>query len=140
MLRYVGVCIVSGLMILPCLTAMSADQRSGAFNVRDFGATGDGTASDTKAINDALDACGKAGGGQVLVPAGKYVCGTLHLRSHVLLFVAAGATILGTTNLAEYQQPAIPASMPEARWGKWHRALIVGENLEDFGIEGEGTI
>jgi polygalacturonase len=132
--------IVFGLITLLCVTTLSAEQRSGTFNIRDFGATGDGVTSDTKAINEALDACGKAGGGQVLVPAGNYVCGTLHLRSHVQLFVATGATILGTTNLAEYQQPSIPDTMPEARWGEWHRALIVGENLEDFGIAGEGTI
>lgn len=120
--------------------AIAAEKNSATFNIRDFGAAGDGVAADTKAINEALEASAKAGGGQVLVPAGRYLSGTIHLKSHVQLYLASGATIIGTTNLSDYQQPTIPDSMPEARWGKWHRALFIGEGLEDFGISGDGTI
>jgi len=110
------------------------------FNVREYGALGDGHTLDTAAINQALEACEKTGGGQVLFPPGRYLSGTVHLRSHVTLFLDAGATLLGTTNLAHYAQPTPPDFMPEARWGKWHRALILGENLEDVTITGQGVI
>lgn len=120
-----------------CLTP---DVRARSFNVADFGAAGDGVTSDTAAINRALAACASAGGGQVLIPPGRYLSGTIHLCSHLTLYLAPGAMIIGTTNLAEYQQPDIPASLPEAKWGKWHRALIVGQDLEDVTLIGPGTI
>jgi hypothetical protein len=110
------------------------------FNIRDHGAAGDGATLDTPSINQAIEACAQAGGGQVRFPPGRYLSGTVHLRSGVTLFFDAGATLVGTTNLALYQQPTPPAFMPEARWGKWHRGLIVGENLEDVTIGGPGTI
>jgi len=113
---------------------------SSTWNVRDFGATGDGVSLDTKAINQAIDACSTNGGGQVLVPAGRYVCGTIHLQSHITLFLAPGAVLIGSTNLARYDKPAVPSFMPEAKWGKWLRALIVGEDVEDVTITGQGII
>lgn len=109
-------------------------------NVLDFGAKGDGRAADTAAINNAIIACAAAGGGQVLLPPGTYLSGTVHLRSGVTLFLAAGATLAGITNLTDYQQPDVPASMPEAKWGKWHRALVLAEGVEDAGLAGPGTI
>jgi hypothetical protein len=112
----------------------------GIFNVRDYGAIGDGQTLDTAALNRAITACSRAGGGQVLFPPGHYLSGTLHLRSRVALFFDAGARLIGTTNLAEYQQPTPPAFMPEARWGKWHRGLIVGEGVEDVTLAGPGVI
>ena len=113
---------------------------SSAFNIRDHGAKGDGVSIDTAAINQAVEACAKAGGGQVLFPPGRYLSGTVHLRSHVTLQLDAGATLVGTTNLTAYQQPTLPDFMPEAKWGKWHRALLIGENVEDVTITGRGTI
>jgi polygalacturonase len=113
---------------------------SHSFNVRDQGAAGDGTALDTAAINRAIAACADAGGGEVRFPAGRYLSGTIRLRSRVTLNFEAGARLIGTTNLNEYQQPSVPAFLPEAKWGKWHRALIVGENLEDVTVTGGGVI
>ena len=110
------------------------------FSVLDYGAKGDGTTLDTSAINQAIAACGEAGGGQVLLPPGRYLTGTLHLTNHLTLFLAAGATLVGTTNLALYQQPVAPSFMPEARFGKWHRALIAGSGLNDVTIAGFGVI
>ena len=105
-------------------------------DVRQYGAAGDGLNLDTSAINKAIEACGSAGGGQVLLPPGRYLSGTIHLRSHVTLFLAAGATLVGTTNLAEYQPPGAPSFMPQARYGNWNRGLIVAENAEDMTICG----
>src|SRR2546430_1208553 len=62
-------------------------------NVRDFGAKGDGRKLDTEAINRAVATCSAQGGGKVLLPPGRYRSGTVHLRSHVTLFLDAGASL-----------------------------------------------
>lgn len=118
------------------ISAMAAN----SIDIRERGAKGDGQASDTQAIQKAIEDCAEAGGGQVRFPSGRYLSGTIHLRSGVTLHLEAGARLVGTTNLSDYAQPTPPAFMPEAKWGKWHRGLIVGENVEDVAITGLGTI
>ena len=76
----------------------------------------------------------------MLFPPGRYLSGTVQLKSRMTLFLDAGARLIGSTNFTEYRQPALPAFMPEAKWGKWHRALIVGENSNDVTITGQGVI
>jgi len=76
----------------------------------------------------------------VRLPPGRYLSGTVHLKSRVTLFLEAGARLVGTTSLDEYQHPTPPAFLPEAKWGKWHRALILGDGLEDIAIAGQGVI
>nr|NIO42310.1 glycoside hydrolase [Burkholderiales bacterium] len=122
------------------VTEASIAGTPGVFNIRDFGAVGDGTTLDTPAIHKAIEACAATGGGQVMLPPGRYLSGTVHLKSHVTLFFEAGATLVGTTDLDQYQHPKIPDFMPEAKWGKWHRALILGDGLEDIAIAGQGVI
>jgi len=121
-------------------TDRSSEDSAGTFNVRTYGARGDGVSLDTDAINRAIAACSEAGGGKVLFPPGRYLTGTIRLASRVAVFLDAGATLIGTTNLAMYSRPQPPDYMPEARWGKWHNGLIVGENLEDVTIAGPGVI
>ena len=65
------------------------------YNIRDFGAKGDGTTLDTTAVQAAIDACTRDGGGTVLVPAGTFHIGTIELKSNVTLHLAASATLLG---------------------------------------------
>lgn len=125
------------LMAITCAVSVFAGQ---PYNVRERGAKGDGASLDTEVIQKALDACAAGGGGTVVIPAGRFVTGTLHLRSGVTLQLEAGARLVGTTNLAQYAQPSLPAFMPEAKWGKWHRGLLVGENIEDAAVTGPGTI
>jgi len=110
------------------------------FDVRSYGALGDGQTLDTPAINRAISQCAESGGGVVRFPPGRYLSGTIRLRSHLTLELEAGATLVGTTNLSEYARPTPPADLPEARWGNWHRGLIIGEGLEDVAIVGPGTI
>src|SRR5262245_3417594 len=95
----VGCCVMSLGVVLSSadalLAAENADDshtraRDGVFNIRDYGAKGDGVTLNTVAINRALDACASTGGGQVLIPSGRYLSGTLHLRSHITLFLAPG--------------------------------------------------
>jgi hypothetical protein len=114
--------------------------KSGVFDVREYGAAGDGKTLDTTAINKAIEACAAAGGGQVLFQPGKYLSGTVHLKSRVTLFLDAGATLISTTNLEEYQAFKPPADTPESRWTRWHRALILGDNVENVAILGQGVI
>jgi len=66
------------------------------FNVRDYGAKGDKQANDQKAIQAAIDACAKAGGRTVRLPPGDYLSGTLRLRSHVMLYLDKGVSLLKT--------------------------------------------
>ena len=123
-------------LFLIVLRAYSA----GVYNVKDFGATGDGRTLDTAAINKAIETCFSNGGGRVDFPPGRYLSGTIKLKSNVGLYIESGTRIIGTTNLNEYYYPSPPDFMPEAKWGKWHRGLIVGENAENVFIRGEGEI
>jgi hypothetical protein len=132
-------CVVHTMFFFMAAQASVAGT-SGVFNVRDYGAAGNGETLDTPAINKAIQQCAAAGGGQVLLPPGRYLSGTVHLKSHVTLFLEAGARLIGTPDLNQYQYPLIPEFMPEAKWGKWHRALILGEGLEDIAIAGQGVI
>src|SRR5215218_4296057 len=110
------------------------------FNVRDHGAIGDGTTHDTAALNKAVEACAAAGGGQVLFPPGKYLTGTVHLKSNVTLQLDAGAEIVGTSDLEQYQNFEPPAQTPLATRSRWHRALLLGVGVENVAITGAGVI
>lgn len=118
------------------------DAHDGIYDVRRFGAVGDGKALDTKAINAAIEACSNAGGGQVRLSPGRYLSGTLRLKSHVTLYLDAGARLVGTPDLTQYERPKIPAFMPESRFGggKWSRGLLIADGVEDVTICGPGTI
>lgn len=110
------------------------------FNVREYGALGDGETPDTAPINLAIKTCAAAGGGRVQFPAGNYLSGTVHLKSNVTLFLEAGATLIGSANLEHYQSFSPPAGTPEARWTRWHRALLLGDEVENVTIAGQGVI
>src|SRR3954467_14056044 len=66
------------------------------YNIRDFGAKGDGQTLDTVALQSAIDACNKDQGGTVLVPAGTFVIGTVEMKSNVTLHIAADGKLLGS--------------------------------------------
>lgn len=114
---------------------------NGIFNVLDYGAVGDATTVNTGAIQAALDACGKAGGGTVVVPAGCFVTGTIWLRSHVELHLTPGAVLKASPDLADYNKlDAYPQNFMsrEEEWNGAH--LILGIEVEDVSITGPGTI
>jgi hypothetical protein len=126
------------IVIAPATSLLSA--APGVLNVRDHGAKGDGITLDTAALNRAVEACAADGGGQVLFPPGRYYSGTIHLKSRVTLYFEAGATLVGSTNLNDYQYPLTMPSMPESRWGKWHRGLLLGQDVQTVTLAGPGTI
>jgi hypothetical protein len=106
-------------------------------NVRDFGATGDGVTKDTRAFQKALDACAVAGGGDVLVPAGKYLIGSIQLGTHTTLRLEKDSILTGSPDLEDY--PIIDVRW-EGRTLPGHRALIYATNVEHIGITGPGLI
>jgi hypothetical protein len=114
---------------------------AGAYNVRDFGATGDGNRLDTQAINRTIEVCSAAGGGTVLFPAGIYLTGTVHLNSNLTLYLSAGATILGSKNLNDYEDVVDERrSQWSAAFRQWHAALLEGHDLRNVAITGRGVI
>jgi polygalacturonase len=143
MKRLLYTIITLGLLIISSCTF--ASERS--FNVRNFGALGDGNTIDTKAINEAIEAAAQSGGGMVYFPAGVYPCYTIRLKSNIALYIEQGATILAASPSGEVGYDA-----PEPNiWGDslkyqdfghshWHNSLIWGENLENISILGPGTI
>ncbi|MCC7236501.1 MAG: glycoside hydrolase family 28 protein [Bryobacterales bacterium] len=109
-----------------------------AANIRDFGAAGDGRRLDTAAIQKTIDACAAKGGGTVLFPPGRYVSGTLFLKSRVTLLLESGAVLEGSRNLADY-----PVTVQKIRSFTdiyTNKSLIYAEDCEDIGIEGRGVI
>src|SRR6516164_4644746 len=91
---------VSGAAETP--TSGGTTEGSRVYNVRDFGAKGDGQNLDTAAIQAAIDACFKANGGIVLVPAGDFIVGTLELKSNVTFHLAAQGRLLGSPKIEHY--------------------------------------
>ena len=111
-------------------------------NVRDFGAKGDGAAKDTAAIQKAIDSAAQQGGGTVLVPAGTYLSGTIHLKSNVTLHLSPGSVILASPDNADFDPyETLPfQSVSDKETTYFHYALIAAENVHDIAIVGEGAV
>lgn len=120
------------LALLSVIAACGSTLASGRsiFNVRDFGATAVKSDDGRPAIQKAIDACAAAGGGEVYLPAGEYTSGTLRLRSHVRIYVDAGATLFGSTDPQDFNGEPIASQA----------ALFYGEGIENISIEGRGTV
>jgi polygalacturonase len=117
---------------------------SGIYDVRSFGAKGDGNTVDTPAINKAIEAAAAAGGGTVRFPAGAYLSYSIHLKSKVNLYLDQGATVVaGDTG----PQGSYDAAEPNP-WDKfqdfghshWHNALMWGEGISNIAIAGPGLL
>jgi len=130
-----------------------ATATDGTFNIRTYGATGDGKTVDTTAINKAIDAVAAAGGGMLLFPAGTYMCFTIHLRSNVDLYLSQGCTILAADSpkageATGYNGGTYDAAEPNTPWdafqdyghSHWQNSLFVGVDIANFSILGPGLI
>ncbi|MFI5381898.1 MAG: glycoside hydrolase family 28 protein [Tepidisphaerales bacterium] len=108
------------------------------FSILDFGAKPDGVADCSDAFRKAITAANTAGGGRVLVPAGNYLSGAIHLKSNVNLHLAEGATIKFSTDPKQY----LPAVF--TRWEcvevMNYSAMIYAFEQENIAITGKGTL
>ena len=123
------------------------------FDVRAFGAVGDGKVVDSPAINKAIEAAAAAGGGTVLFPAGTWLSFSVRLKSHVDLYLSQGATLLAADSplpgqMTGYNGGTYDAAEPNTAWdayqdyghNHWHNSLIWGEDIHDVSISGPGLI
>ena len=116
---FISICIlVSGHFVL-----LSQD-----FNILDYGAKPDGITLNTSHIQAAVNAANKKGGGRVLIPAGKFLSGSIILKSGVTLHLLEGALLLGSTDPSHY-----------VKLNRW-KALIMADSQEDIGVTGNGEI
>jgi len=112
------------------------------FNVRDYGAKGDGVTKDTAAIQAAIDAAEKQGGGEVHVPPGRYISGTIRLKNNVTLYLEAGATIAESPDDADferYEQLSFK-SVSDNETTYFHYGLITADGAHNIAIVGQGTV
>jgi len=109
------------------------------YDVREFGAVGDGKTLDTKAIQGAIDKCASEEGGRVVLAGGHvYLSGGLVLKSNVTLFIDAGSVLRGSLNKDDY--PDFTPKLPYLYSERFTRYLIYAEGEHNIGIAGRGTI
>jgi polygalacturonase len=133
------------LIVLLLFTIFSAAANQTVYTITDFGAKGDGITNNSKAINAAIDAASKSGGGTVFFPAGNFLSYTIRLKSHITLHLDQGAVLIG-----DQEKNGVGYDLPEAdAWYKkfqdfghsyWRNSLIYGDSLRDIAIEGQGMI
>ena len=125
------------IFLLATLTLpLSAAPGLVVFNVKHYGARGDGRKKETASIKRTIDLCAKEGGGTVYFPPGKYLTGTVILKSHVTLQLEAGATLLGSEDPSDYL-------MIDDPWDKTNKILgplIYADHAENITLTGRGAI
>ncbi len=121
-------------------TARPGEKTPLFFDVRTYGAVGDGKTVDSPAINAAIDAAAAAGGGTVVFPAGVYASYSIHLKSFVALYLEQGASLLAASTPYEGMTTGgYDAAEPQGAWepyqdyghNHWHNSLIWGESIHD---------
>ena len=133
------------MLLLGALALSAGAQTAGIYDVRGFGAKGDGRTLDTEAINQAIGAAAAAGGGTVRFPAGTYLSFSIRLKSNIALYLDAGATILAADPA---QHPGRYDQAEPNEWdlyqdfghSHWQNSLIWGIGLENVSILGPGRI
>ncbi|MDQ8201183.1 glycosyl hydrolase family 28 protein [Pelagicoccus enzymogenes] len=123
--------------ILSCALASAAAQNSKFHDVIEHGALPDGETLNTKAIQSAIDRASEVGGGVVYFPPGRYLTGTIFLKSHVTLHLENGAVLLGSLDIDDYEAVGEERLNHSARQ---QRHLIYAGNAEGIAIEGKGII
>ena len=134
-------------------SAPAGEPARNLFDVRKYGATGDGKTLDTEAVNRAIEAAAATGGGVVVFPAGSYLCFSIHLKSQVHLLLEQGSAIVAADSpmpgdLTGYNGGVYDAAEPNTAWdayqdyghNHWHNSLLWGEDIHDCSITGSGLI
>lgn len=130
---FVNAFLITSLLLLS--SNVFAQQK--IYNVRDYGARGDGKALDTKAFQQAIDDCAKAGGGTVLIPAGTYKAGTIYLKSNIRIYLESSAMLIESDNMDDFDVP-FDKSYTTTTGSK--KVLLHGIRVKNVTIEGNGTI
>ena len=134
--------LLSQTVLLPSASAAGGPDKS-FYNVRNYGAVGDGKNLDSPAIDKAIQAAAEAGGGTVYLPPGTYLSGTIHLASNIHLLIDMGATILAAPQkMNAYDEPEHWEGTAYQDGGHtyFRNSLIYGEGLTNISITGEGMI
>lgn len=123
-------------------TNVHAQTQNNFYNVKDFGAKGDGVSIDGNAINKAIDEAANAGGGTIYFPAGNYVSGSVHLKSNICLFIDQGATLIASSDSTLFDKPekSINDIYQDYGHSHFHNSFIWGKDLHDISIIGTGKI
>ena len=126
------------LLLLPFPLLIASAMRAADYSIVSYGARPDTTVLSTQALQRAIDACSQAGGGRVVVPTGSYKIGTIVLKSNVHLYLEHGATLYGSTCLADY----IPmkSDYSSLRTNTATIQLIYADKVSNVVIDGSGTI
>jgi len=111
---------------------------SRTFSVADHGAVADGKTKNTAAIAAAIEAASKAGGGRVLIPAGRWLTGPIHLRSNIDLHLAEGATLVFSDDMKDYLPVVFVRSGGIEMYN--YSPLIYARGCVNVGVTGPGTL
>ena len=132
--RSVALLLVSAIVSIGA-AARAEIAKPKIFNIRSYGAVGDGEALETESVQKTIDACHEAGGGVVWIPAGRFVIGTVQVKSNVTLSLDHGAELLGSQNQADYPTD----KLRRAREGQ-SECLLYAEDATNIRLEGLGVI
>ncbi|MCC6696035.1 MAG: glycoside hydrolase family 28 protein [Candidatus Hydrogenedentes bacterium] len=137
-----GACLGLVILAMWCPDGRAQETPPNGYPVKTYGAAGDGATKDTAAVQKAIDTCAANGGGTVYFAPGTYLCGSLHLRTGVTLWLDNGATIKGSPIKADYDpyEELGFENDSDHETSYFHFALIWGEDIERIGILGSGTI
>jgi polygalacturonase len=128
----------------PVQAAVSQKKHEGTVNVKDFGAKGDGKTIDSYAVNRAIEALASSGGGTLYFPAGNYFSYSIRLKSHIRLFLDAGAVITAAfpavTEGYDEAEPNEHNRFQDFGHSHWKNSLLWAIGAEDITICGTGTI
>jgi polygalacturonase len=144
-LKYAGTVLAGATLASQAGTgvahAAASSAGPGVFDVRSFGAAGDGKAMDTAAINKAIDAAAAAGGGTVFFPAGNYLSYSIHLKSHVALHLDQGAVLIAAEGTGyDAAEPNQWDMYQDYGHSHFQNSLLWGQDIEDIAITGNGRI
>ncbi|GAA3804361.1 hypothetical protein GCM10022226_25300 [Sphaerisporangium flaviroseum] len=127
-------------LLLAALGLQSPVSALAEFNVRDYGATGNGSTNDDDAIDRAINAANAAGGGTVVFPSGRYRSRTIHLKSDVTLRLDSGSVILAASSGMDAAESNSYDDYQDYGHSHFHNALMWGNGLTNVHITGVGTI